>query len=300
MIAPQMSKIKTRGSSALYRVRRADLPSHSYIVSSPHSKRIHFNPHITDFDLYRLSVRANEALLRAAQRVGILDGARVKDVCEVILLSGGFYYHLNRAFYNVFRHSLPTGFLGVRRAFLATKPLAHVSYSNLEAVPPRNITFIGDTIATGATLRYAIPYYVQRAPRIQKLVIFTLAGALPGARQLARLERTILKKHGIKLYVFFAEAIFGLADNQTDMHYFHKDTIAPKASLDAARRALGLELGAKMCVVWDWGQRNKDPVRHLREVIVASRQWGKPASHITQKALVALKRRERSLKAKGL
>lgn len=290
----KLKKIKAVDSATLYQIYRDDLPSRTYVLANPYSKKIHFDPTITDFDLYRLSVKSNEAFLKAAKQVGIFGGARVKDLCEVILLSGGFYYHLNRAFYNVFKHSLPTGFIGVRR-ILSKKPRAVVSYSNLEAVPPGNVSIIGDTIATGATLEYAIPYYLKHAPPVKKLVIFTLAGALPGAQKLAKLEKNIKKKYGTELYVFFADAIFGLADNQTDMHYLHPDTIAPEKSMRAAKRNLGPVLAKKMCVIWDWGQRNKDPMGHLKEVIKVGKKWGKPAKGIVEKAKQSLKKRNKSL-----
>ena len=288
-----MKPLATIGNARLYRVRRNDLPSNTYIVSSPYSEKIHFNPTITDFDLSRLTVKSNEAFLLAAKRLGVFNGAAVKNFCELILLTGGFYYHLNRAFYNVFRHSLPAGFLGVRRTFGKT-PLARVSYENLEAVPSNNITLVGDTIATGATLQSSLPYYLQRAPRVKKLLIFSIAGALPGAQELAKLEKTIRKKYGTRLFVFFADAIFGLAENQTDMFYLHKDTIAPEISLQRARRRLGVRLGKEMCVIWDWGRRNKDPMGHLREVIAAGKKWGRPAEAIVKKAQEKLRERENS------
>lgn len=286
--------IKLMLNKKIYQIKRPDLPLHTYIIVNPSSQKIHFDPTITDFELYELATECNETFLRFVKKNGIFKNFRTKDVCELILVSGGFYYHLNQAFYNVFGYSLPAGFIGVRRV-LGKNPRGVVSYDNLEAVPENNITIIGDTIATGATLIDSIHYYLKRAPKVKKIVIFTIAGALPGARRLAKLEKEIKRKYGTELYVFFSDGIFGLADNQTDMHYFHPDSILPKESEKAAERGLGQFLGSKLCVIWDWGQRNKDPMGHLKEVIHVCKKLGARARNILTKAKLKLKKREQSL-----
>ncbi len=282
------------GNKKLYRVQRKDLPSHAYIIVNPSSQKIHFNPTITDFELYKLATECNETFLKFAYKLGLFRGAEAKDICELILVSGGFYYHLNQAFYDVFGYSLPAGFIGVRRV-LGDKPRGYISYDNLEAIPENNITIIGDTIATGATLIDSINYYLKKAPKVKKIIIFTIAGALPGAWQLAKLEKEIKKRDGTELHVFFSDGIFGLAENQTDMHYFHPLSILAPEAERAAEKKLGKFLGERLCIIWDWGQRNKDPMGHLREVIKVCRRLGGPAKAILDKARKRLQEREKSL-----
>lgn len=289
-----MQLLKSLGKKKLYQVKRPDLPSHIYIIVNPSSQKIHFDPTITDFELYKLATECNETFLRFAYWLGLLKGATAKSVCELILVSGGFYYHLNQAFYNVFGYSLPAGFIGVRRV-LRPKPHAIISYDNLEAIPENNITIIGDTIATGATLIDSIYYYLDRAPKVEKILIFTIAGALLGAQVLAELEKDIKKKYGTELYVFFSDGIFGLASNKTDMHYFHPDSILPLESAKAAEKGLGKFLGSKLCVIWDWGRRNKDPIGHLREIIRACKKLGRPARKIFALSKQRLREREKVL-----
>jgi hypothetical protein len=299
-----MKLVKSLGRKKLYRIKRPDLPSHTYIIVNPSSQKIHFDPTITDFELYNLATECNETFLRFAQWLGLFKGAKAKNVCELILVSGGFYYHLNQAFYNVFGYALPAGFIGVRR-ILKPKPHAVISYDNLEAIPENNITIIGDTIATGATLIDSIYYYLartrfaaasaKRASKVKKILIFTIAGALPGAQVLADLEKDIKNQYGVELYVFFSDGIFGLAKNQTDMHYFQPDSVLVPESKKAAEKSLGNFLGSKLCVIWDWGQRNKDPMGHLREVIRVCGKLGAPGRVILRKARERLKVRERSL-----
>ena len=270
------------------------MPSHTYIIANPDSQKIHFDPTITDFELYKLATRCNETFLRFAKKLGLFRGMQAKKVNELILVSGGFYYHLNKAFYNVFGYSLPAGFIGVKRK-LGKNPRGVISYDNLEAISKNNVTLIGDTIATGATLIDSIRYYLKKRPIVKKIVIFTIAGALPGAQLLAKLEKEIKEKYKTDLYIFFSDGIFGLADDQTDMHYLHPGTIAPDAVLKNAKRKLGDVLGEKLCVIWDWGQRNKDPIGHLREVIEVAGKLGTPAQGIAKKAKEKLKKREKSL-----
>lgn len=286
--------IDTLRGRKLYRVQREDLPKNTYIIANPSSRQIHFNPTITDFELYKLSTECNETFLRFAYRLGLFKETRAKDVCELILLSGGFYYHLNQAFYNVLGYSLPAAFIGVKRV-LSPKPHGKITYDNLEAVQKNSVTLIGDTIATGATLLDSVRYYLARRPQTKKILIFTIAGAVPGAQRVARLEEEIRKTSDTKLYIFFSDGIFGLALNQTDMHYFHSDSIlAPGVKLTAERR-LGKVLGERLCVIWDWGQRNKDPVGHLQEVIRVSNQLGPVGQEIVKRARLRLKERDRML-----
>ena len=289
-----MKLIQKLVDKKLYRVQRPDLPSHTYIIVNPSSQKIHFDPTITDFKLYKLATDCNEAFLRFAKKLGIFKNFRTKDVCELILVSGGFYYHLNQSFYNVFGYSLPAGFIGVRR-LLKPRPRAVVSYDNLEAIPENNITIIGDTIATGATLIDSVYYYLKRAPKVKKILIFTIAGGLPGAQRLAKLEKEIKRKYGTELYVFFSDGIFGLAKNQTDMHYFHPDSILPDESRQAAERGIGKFLGERLCVIWDWGRRNKDPMGHLGEVVRVCGKLGRAGREIVVRAKERLKEREKSL-----
>lgn len=289
-----MKLLKNLGNKKLYQIKRSDLPSHAYIIVNPDSQKIHFDSTITDFELYKLTTKCNEVFLRFAKAIGVLKNFKAKQFLELIFVSGGFYYHLNQAFYNVFGYSLPAGFIGVRRV-LKPKPRAVISYNNLEAVPENNITIIGDTIATGATLINSINYYLKRTPKVKKIVIFTIAGGLPGAQRLTKLEKEIKKKYGVELYVFFSDGIFGLAKNQTDMHYFHPDSILPEESRKAAERGIGKFLGERLCVIWDWGQRNKDPMGHLKEVIQACAKLGKAGRGIVQKARHKLSQRETSL-----
>lgn len=286
--------LKQINSRRLYRVSRRDLPAHTYIIVNPSSQKIHFDPTITDFELYKLATECNKTFLKFARQLGLFKGVKAKNVCELILVSGGFYYHLNRAFYRVFGYSLPAGFIGVRRV-LGKQPRGVISYDNLEAIPKNNITIIGDTIATGATLIDSINYYLKRTPPVKKIIIFTIAGALPGVQKLAKLEKEIKKKYGTDLYVFFSDGIFGLAKNQTDMHYFHSDSILPAESWRAAENKLGKFLGERLCVIWDWGQRNKDPMGHLKEVIKVCGRLGVAAKQILQKAKFKLKYREKNL-----
>jgi len=223
-----------------------------------------------------------------------LNNFKASQICELVLISGGFYYHLARSFHHVFDQSLPAGFIGVRRV-LGKNPRAVISYDNLEAVPDNSLTIIGDTIATGATLVDSIRYYLTKTPKVKKILIFTIAGATKGAQELAQLEKEIQRRYGTKLYVFFSDGLFGLSENQTDMFYCHPEAKIAPESLAAADKELGKVLVARMCVIWDWGQRNKSPVKHLQEVIRVCRKFGKHGSAIARKAKAKLIQKNKKL-----
>lgn len=283
-----MQLMASHGDAQLYRVARKDLPSHTYLISNPDSRAIHFNPSLVAEDLYPYSERCSAAFLSFVRKLGLLKGARRSQVAELVLLSGGLFYFINRAFQKVFCFALPRAFLGVRRV-MGKKPRGIISYDNFESVPEESITIIGDTIATGATLVDSIRFYCAKVPRVKKIIIFTIAGALPGLQRLAQLEKELTEKYGTQLFVFYSDGIFGLAHNRTDMMYFHPESMLTPEGARAAQRRLGYTLGERMCVVWDWGQRNKNPMGHLEEVIMRRKKFGTAAAGIVQRAAQRLK-----------
>ena len=69
-----------------------------------------------------------------------------------------------------------------------------------------------------------------------------------------------------KLYLFFAQAFFGLEDNGTDMPFFHSDTIMTPET----KQQLGKEPAVRdivKCAIFDWGDRCKNPSNHYKEFI---------------------------------
>jgi len=271
-----MQVIHKLGRNLLYKLDQNEtslysLPSSTYIISTPPARKIHFSPTLIGSDLFKESEKCSEVFLQFALKLGLLKNLKLKDVYELILLSGGCYYFLNKAFNKLFGTSLQTGFIGVKRYFNNGIPKAVISYDNFEGVPDRGITLIGDTIGTGATIYNSLKYYLKKVDKmkkkVDKILVFTIAGALPGAQALGKLEKEIIKEYKTYLHVFFCEAIFGLEDNNIDMKYFRKDTIAPDYSLKLARKQFGEFFGTHFCSIWDWGERNKDFLMHLKKVI---------------------------------
>lgn len=271
-----MKIIFRNGKNLLYKLDNNEisanlLPSSTYIISSPSSRKIHFSPTLIGSELFKESKKCSEIFFKFVFSLGLLKDRKLEEMYELILLSGGCYYFLNQAFARSFGTPLQTGYIGVKRYFKDDVPEAVISYNNFEGVPNRGITFIGDTIGTGATIYASVKHYLKELARmkkrVDKIIVFTIAGALPGAQALAKLEKEILKEYKTKLEVFFCEAIFGLENNNIDMKYFRRDTVAPEYSLKLAKKQFGKFFGTHFCSIWDWGERNKDFLLHLKKII---------------------------------
>lgn len=277
-----MKMIFRNGKNRLYKLDSNEisvnmLPTSTYIISTPSSRKIHFSPTLIGNELFKESKKCSEVFLQFAFSLDLLKNRKLEEMYELILLSGGCYYFLNEAFVRLFGTSLQTGYIGVKRYFKDGVPKAVISYNNFEGVPNRGITLIGDTIGTGATIYASIKHYLKELARmnkkVDKIIVFSIAGALPGAQTLAKLEKEILKEYKTRLYVFFCEAIFGLEDNNIDMKYFRKDTVAPEYSLKLAKKQFGEFFGTHFCSIWDWGERNKDFLIHLQKVIHEAKRF---------------------------
>lgn len=267
-----MNKIYETKQSILLKVtNKTLLPENTYILVNDQARKIHFDPLLTGDELGTVSQECSSHFINAAYNIGLLNSVTPAASFQLLLLSGGIYYRIQQAFYSTFGATLPTGFLGIKRVFVNDIPLAMLDYENFEALPQSNITIIGDTIGTGATLDKALSYYFKKTRElkvnVKKIIIFSIAGALPGARRLKAFEDEYLKPAGIELHVFFSQAIFGLAENNIDMLYFHKDSVLPDGVRENITSSRQRFIAQYMCAIWDWGERNNSPDIHLRNVI---------------------------------
>ena len=257
----------------VYKVSREDLPQNQYILVCREALEVHTKPWLCAEELHELAKQIAVKFLKVAYYLVPLNEVTLNRICELTILSGGLYYMLDEAFKEVFGRSLQRCLISAKRYQLKNGSWrALINYENFEALPDNAIVLIGDTIATGSTivnslkkLRDAV---ISKGYTLDKVIILTISGAVDGSRRLKEIENEFKEIWGnFELYVFNCCAIFGLAPNGTDMPYGHPETIAPPHVMEYVNKVLTRELAEKLCSIFDWGDRTKHPIKHLRELI---------------------------------
>jgi hypothetical protein len=158
---------------------------------------------------------------------------------------------------------------------------ADIFYSNFDALPDGGILFTGDTIATGASLSKTLAVtrneLRKRDYDVKAFIVFTIAGSLKGCTRLVEWEERFREWWpNFRIYVLASEAFFGLADNGTDLLFRQGGTILPDESKARVTKVYGdyetAYLPGKICAIFDWGDRNFKPERHLEDVVKFSRE----------------------------
>ncbi len=270
----------------LYSVTDSHFPSHTYLLRSPHSQEVLYNPQRVGKPLQdsmeKLSVHMMDVLLQTA-----LKGVKADNVCELVFLSGGLYYALNHGFKQKTNLALPQCFLGIKRKRLLGQDgefTAVATYENFESLPNHATILIGDTIATGATLEKGIETILnaihERSFVLDKLVVVTLAGSVDGAKRLQKIEEHIKRQFpSFTLYHIACEQLFHLMPDGTDLRFLYPDAVMPQKTREKTLELYGEELGKDMkCAVFDWGTRCKNPQGHYHEFM----EWAKEAQGTAQ------------------
>jgi hypothetical protein len=112
---------------------------------------------------------------------------------------------------------------------------------------------------------------------VKAFIVFTIAGSLKGCSRLVEWEERFREWWpNFRIYILASEAFFGLADNGTDLLFRQGGTIIPDESKVRVTKTYGdYENGylpGKICAIFDWGDRNFKPERHLEDVIKFSRE----------------------------
>jgi len=254
-------------NTELFQVIASDLLEETFMFTNQDALNIQFQPWLTSTSgLGDYSLKASEMFLRIffENHKEELQAINPESFCDLIPLSGSLYYYISEAFYNVFHRALPQVFMGVRRNFRDNQWVADISYRNVDSLPENPFLIIGDTIATGSTL-FAILHEIKREiENIQGIAIFSIAGALPGARLLSKMEKIF---GGTKIYLYQTNAIFGLMDNGTDMPWLHPETITSDSLKNKAIENYGPYLAEKWCTINDWGERCNSSSKYLDTMI---------------------------------
>jgi len=299
-------KVRRIANSNVYKVDHPELPKNTHIVCMPPAHKILYDPIIYGMKLRRQALECSKTFLKVA--LELVPGFKrlgSRDVSELVVLRGSLGYQFDTAFAELFDRYLPQCFVGARRFRISGGEFgADIFYTNFEALPDNGVLFTGDTIATGVslgkTLAVARSELRERDYGVQKLIIFSIAASLDGCRKLVEWEERYKEWWpDFDIHLFVAEALFGLADNGTDL-LFRKEgeAIVPEETKRRVERLYGdYETGflpGNMCSIFDWGDRNFKPERHLDDVIMFAKKSMKVAKDA--KAKKVLKELEQNAK----
>ncbi len=251
-------------SPQVFRVDSPHLFFHTYIIESPSAMQILTQPWIVGAELAQLARKSCIDFLSIAFELSPeFQNSTFQNVAEVVPLAGALYYNMAEAFAVVFGETINRCFVGAKRHLNTAGWITELSYENYEALSSESVILIGDTIATGGTMKRILESVLSRHTDIRAFVIYSIAGGLNGAL----LIKELVDQFNIPIYLFFANAIFGVEDNGTDMPFNHPATIMSDITKKEALNAYGSEIGRKWCSIWDWGDRAKYPSKHLAELL---------------------------------
>jgi hypothetical protein len=246
------------------RVESDQLLPNTYIIESSSALQILLQPWIVGARLASLARISSTDFLRVAYHLcPEFSGSLLGNVTEVVPLAGSLYYGIAEAFEAVFGEAISRSFIGAKRQLSPSGWITELAYENFEALPPKPVIFIGDTIATGGTIERIVDCTIAQASDIRAIIIYAIAGGLTGAIRIKQLADRI----GVPICLFCSNAIFGVEANGTDMPWLHPGTIASPGNRKKAVAAYGSDLGRRWCSVWDWGERAKNPSSHLERLL---------------------------------
>lgn len=247
-----------------YRVVGKHLGQNSFIVESPSAMEILTQPWMVGMELANAARNSSIDFLKVAYEVcPELRTVSFNTIAQIVPLAGSLYYRIAEAFESVFGESMNQCFVGAKRVFdnKMGKWVTRISYTSFGALYPNSVLIIGDTIATGGTILKIIRAAVTapHASPVKAVIVYSIAGSIIGAIRLAKLSEEL----GIPIYTFFSNCFFGVESNGTDMPWLHPLSVMSDSTREKVLQVYGPELGRDWCSIWDWGERAKDPHRHL-------------------------------------
>jgi len=307
-----LRKVCVSAGGNLYRADHPELPKNTYITCMPQAHKILYDPIVYGTKLRRRALECSKAFLKIA--LNTVPGFKrlgSREISEIVVLRGSLGYQFNTAFEQLFNRYLPQCFVGARRFRISKDEFgADIYYTNFEALPENGFLFTGDTIATGASLGQTLSVtrseLRERDYGVQKLLVFSIAASFNGCARLLEWEERFREWWpDFDIHLFVAEALFGLADNGTDLLFRREgEAIVPQETKRRVEQLYGdYETGflpGNMCAIFDWGDRNFKPERHLEDVVKFARGSMKAARDSTSKEVLNRISRDAKLALKRL
>ncbi|MFQ6129872.1 MAG: hypothetical protein ACE5OT_03580 [Candidatus Hadarchaeaceae archaeon] len=311
-----LRKISLPIGAGIYKVNHPELPKNSHIVCMPPAQKIIYNPVICGKELRKLSLDCSKLFLRTAwTMMPSLRKLSARQLSEIVVLRGSLGYQFDTAFEQLFKRYLPRCFVGARRFRISGGEFgADIFYTSFDSLPNDGVLFTGDTIATGVSLSRTLAVtrseLRERDYDVQGLLVFSIAGSFRGCTRLLEWEKRFREWWpNFRIHLFAAEALFGLADNGTDLLFRREgEAILPDETKKRVDKVYGDYdtgfLPGNICAIFDWGDRNFKPERHLEDVLKFARSSMKVAKDRKSKGVLEglilkaeneLKRLDRSL-----
>ncbi|MBD3353419.1 MAG: hypothetical protein GF364_18195 [Candidatus Lokiarchaeota archaeon] len=296
--------LEVEGLPRVFKVEGDFFSDHTYIFETPSGFQILSKPWLVGGSLAEAARQCSSEFLRIAFLLcPEFQTTTYHQITEVIPLAGALYYQIGQAFQILFHESLKQCFIGAKRVIDegSNEWITQLSYLNFEALPDNPVILIGDTIATGGTIERIIRTTNNYAQNPRAIILLSLAGSGIGAYKLSKLE----DEFGFPIYLFFSNALFGVAENGTDMPWAHPATLTSKKNSESILKIYGPQLARDWCSIWDWGERAKDPQKHLRLLLNTTnaqlenesyRESFPILKHIKKNTLKAQQKREKKLK----
>ncbi|KXB03448.1 hypothetical protein AKJ48_03880 [candidate division MSBL1 archaeon SCGC-AAA261O19] len=171
--------------------------------------------------------------------------------------------------------------MGARRHRVSEEEFrAEINYTNFDPLPENGVLIIGDTIATGSTLSRALGEVRDELRRrdygVKRLVVFSIAAAFRGCTKLLEWEKRFREWWpDFEVHLFAAEALFGLESGTHLRFRKPEEAIVPTNTKKYVTRTYGdyeeAYLPGNICSIFDWGDRNFKPDRHLEDVLKFAR-----------------------------
>ncbi|TEU13661.1 MAG: hypothetical protein E3I12_02845 [Hadesarchaea archaeon] len=278
-----LRKISLPIGASVYKVDHPKLPKNSHIVSMPSAQKIIYDPIICGRNLRRLSLDCSKLFLRTAwTMMPSLRKLSARQLSEIIVLRGSLGYQFDVAFDQLFKRYLPRCFVGARRFRISGGEFgAEIFYTNFDSLPNDGVLFTGDTIATGASISRTLAVtrneLRERDYDVRRLLVFSIAGSFKGCTRLLEWEERFREWWpNFRIHLYAAEALFGLADNGTDLLFRREgEAILPDETKKRVNEVYGdydtSFIPGNICAIFDWGDRNFKPERHLEDVLKFAR-----------------------------
>ena len=260
-------------------------------------------PYLVEDELCSLAQRCSEDWVRWLESEKLLSAADTPLSLEI--LNGGKYYFSEAAWNAVHPGERQCSVLKLRarRGHASAASYGGAAHNDKNLEPgmelyrspgsdwcvriwdiPEELKFsgpvlVGDTIATGTTLVGVLGWLVEKmaaAGVVQDIHVFTIVGASEwsagdgGVVEKLKHVDNALASHGKTLTLTFCNATFGLDANGTDLNPCPtKGTTWLPEALQMTTKMVGdtFPLEKMKCGVWDWGDRFRNPLTHLEEVL---------------------------------
>ncbi|MDI6643288.1 MAG: hypothetical protein QMD95_04480 [Candidatus Hodarchaeaceae archaeon] len=279
-----LREVKSPVGAKIYRVNHPELPKNSHIVCMAPAQKILYNPLVCGKVLRKYSLECSKQFLRVAwTTLPLLRRLSARQLSEIVVLRGSLGYQFDLAFDQLFGRYLPRCFVGARRFRISGGEFgAEIFYTNFDSLPNDGVLFTGDTIATGSSLSQTLAVVRselrERDYDVRGLLVFSIAGSFKGCARLLEWEKRFREWWpNFRINLFAAEALFGLADNGTDLLFRREgEVILPEETKTRVSRVYGDYdtgfLPGNICSIFDWGDRNFKPERHLEDTLKFARE----------------------------